>query len=197
MITLSVILFKKLRTLTFELVVLQSVSEMIFNLSIIAFYNPPVHGNWQCKFQGWLIDYGIMSSIFFSGAIAAHMYYTITKRNYHLTPKVFYILAGVVVVVSAGIAALPFATNQYDDLGAQCWIVAQGEYGTTVRNGVIMRFLTHYGIIWMVCIYCAWSYVTVIRYVVETKRSLRTSSVNSRTDVERTIFRLQYYPGII
>ena len=70
MITLTVIMFKKMRTLIFGLVILQSLSEMIFNLSLIIFWNPPgkyifplildvftiilVHGNWQCKFQGYL-----------------------------------------------------------------------------------------------------------------------------------------------
>jgi uncharacterized membrane protein (DUF106 family) len=78
-ICLSVIFFKKLRTETFFLVALQSISEMIFNLSIIAFYHPPVHGNWECQFQGWVINYGIMSSILFSGAIAGHMNYMIRK----------------------------------------------------------------------------------------------------------------------
>jgi hypothetical protein len=83
-ITLSVLLFSKLRTETFFLVTLQSISEMIFNLSIIAFYNPPSHGHWQCQFQGWVINYGIMSSIFFSGAIAGHMFYMIRKVYHHL-----------------------------------------------------------------------------------------------------------------
>lgn len=41
MISLTIVMFKKLRTLTFELVALQSISEMIFNLSIITFWNPP------------------------------------------------------------------------------------------------------------------------------------------------------------
>ena len=71
MITLTVIMFKKMRTLIFGLVILQSLSEMIFNLSLIIFWHPPgkyifhlildvftiilVHGNWQCKFQGYLL----------------------------------------------------------------------------------------------------------------------------------------------
>jgi uncharacterized membrane protein (DUF106 family) len=75
----SICFFQKLRTETFYLVAVQSLSEMIFNLSIIAFYNPPSHGHWQCQFQGWVINYGIMSSIFFSGAIAGHMKYMIQK----------------------------------------------------------------------------------------------------------------------
>jgi hypothetical protein len=78
-IVLSITLFKKLRTETFYLVGLQAFSEMIFNLSILAFYNPPVHGNWECQFQGWTINYGIMASILFSGAIAGHMYFLIQK----------------------------------------------------------------------------------------------------------------------
>jgi hypothetical protein len=91
------------------------------------------------------MNFGIMSSIFFSGTIAGHMYLTITRRNYLLTPRRFTILSISVFILSAAISALPFSTNQYDDLGAQCWLVAQGEYGTSVRNGVIMRFGTHYG----------------------------------------------------
>ena len=78
-ICISILLFKKLQTETFLLVCFQSISEMIFNLSIIGFYNPPSHGHWQCQFQGWVVDYGIISSIFFSGTIAGHMNYMIRK----------------------------------------------------------------------------------------------------------------------
>ncbi len=73
------------------------------------------------------------------------MYLTITNKNYSLTPQRFKILSICVVLASTAIAALPFSTNQYDDLGAQCWLAGQGEYGTSVRNGTIMRFGTHYG----------------------------------------------------
>lgn len=226
LMALSVVLFPKLRTLSIGLVVIQALSEMIFNLSILAFYNPPVHGNWECKFQGWLINYGIMSSIFFSGAISAHMYFSITKIDYQLSKKSFTTLCLFVVAISTAIAALPFATNQYDDLGrltllqtfkilnlnsllfdvllfigAQCWIVAQGEYNTTVTNGVLFRFVTHYGIIWCICIICAYCYVTIYKFVKENREKLkRNSSVSlysplARTDVEKIVYKLQYYPG--
>ncbi len=57
------------------------------------------------------------------------------------------------------------------------------------------RHVLFVGLIWLICIFCAWSYVTIIKYVQETKASLRISSVNSKNEVEQTIFRLQYYPG--
>jgi hypothetical protein len=44
LVAFSMYKFKKLQTFTVGLVVIQSLSEMIFNLSIILFYNPPVHG---------------------------------------------------------------------------------------------------------------------------------------------------------
>ena len=196
-VVISVTLFKKLRTQTFYLVVFQSVAESIFNMSIIAFYNPPVHGNWQCQFQGWLINFGIMSSIFFSGAIAGHMYLSITKRNYRFTQTMLLQLTAIIVVAAGLLAAIPYSTHQYDDLNANCWI-AEGEYGTSITNGIIMRFATHYGIIWGVCIFCAWSYKTIFKFVQDLKEQLRTSVLTSNrgpSELERTVYRLQYYPG--
>jgi hypothetical protein len=193
----SVLLFKKLRTQTFYLVVFQSIAESIFNLSIIAFYNPPVHGNWPCQFQGWMVNFGIMSSIFFSGAIAGHMYLSITKRNYRFTQTLLMKLTVVIIIVAGLIAVIPFATHQYEDLNANCWI-AEGEYDTSVTNGIIMRFATHYGIIWAVCIFCAWSYKTIFQFVQDLKIQLRTSVLRASkgpSDLERTVYRLQYYPG--
>lgn len=61
-----------------------------------------------------------------------------------------------------------------------------------------MRFATHYGIIWSVCIFCAWCYITIFRYVQEVREALRQSALsvtNERSEVERTVYRLQYYPG--
>jgi uncharacterized membrane protein YciS (DUF1049 family) len=197
LVGLSVILFKKLQTQSFYLVVLQNISEMIFNLSIIAFYHPPVHGNWQCQFQGWLINYGIMSSIFFSGAIAGHMYLTIKVRGYKLTNQRLLYLGIFVVLLSTGIAAIPFSTHQYEDLNANCWL-AEGEYGTSVTHGIIMRFATHYGLIWATCIFCAFCYVAIVKYVQEIKKQLRNSVLSSNkgpSEMEKTIYRLQYYPG--
>lgn len=199
LVGLSVLLFKKLQTHSFYLVVFQNISEMIFNMSIIGFYHPPVHGNWQCQFQGWLVNYGIMSSIFFSGTIAAHMYLTIKVRGYKLTNMRLLYLSTCIVLVSAGIAAIPFSTNQYEDLNANCWL-AEGEYGTSVTNGIIMRFATHYGLIWLTCIFCAFSYVAIVKYVRDIKEQLRNSVLSMTkgpSEMEKTIYRLQYYPGTV
>lgn len=61
-----------------------------------------------------------------------------------------------------------------------------------------MRFATHYGIIWSVCIFCAWCYITIYHYVQEVREALRQSALsvtNERSEVEKTVYRLQYYPG--
>jgi hypothetical protein len=197
LVGLSVCLFKKLQTQSFYLVVLQNLSEMVFNLSIIGFYHPPVHGNWQCQFQGWLINYGIMSSIFFSGTIAGHMYLTIKMTRYKLTNHKLLIIASVIALLSGGIAAIPFSTHQYEDLNANCWL-AEGEYGTSVTYGIVMRFATHYCLIWLTCIFCAFCYIAIVRYVQDIKEQLRGSVLSSRkgpSEMEKTIYRLQYYPG--
>jgi hypothetical protein len=108
------------------------------------------------------------------------------------------ILTLTIVFVAAGIAAIPYSTGQYEDLGANCWLAAQGEYDTRVKWGIVMRFATHYGVIWSVCIFCAWCYITIFRYVQEVREALRQSALsvtNERSEVERTVYRLQYYPG--
>jgi hypothetical protein len=192
----SVVLFKKLRTQTFYLVVLQVIAESVFNFSIIAFYNPPVHGSWQCQFQGWISHFGMLSSIFFSGAIAGHMHLSIKKRNYRFTQATQIKLTVAIIVVAASIAAIPYSTHQYDDMGVKCWI-AEGEYDTSVRNGTIMRFATLFVIVWVVCIFCAWSYKTVFQYVQQLKAQLKTNIRQNQEpcNLERTVYRLQYYPG--
>lgn len=100
--------------------------------------------------------------------------------------------------MAGGIAAVPYSTGQYEDLGGYCWLAAQGAYDTSVKWGIVMRFATHYGIIWSVCIFCAWCHITILRYVQKVREALRQSALsvtNERSEVEKTVYRLQYYPG--
>jgi hypothetical protein len=192
--------FQKLRTLTISLLILQTFSEMIFNLSHnILFFNPPSDGTIMCNLQGWLISFSRMSSIFYSGIMSAHMYMVIRRRgNYELTVPLLKNIIIVVHVVAAILASIPFATNQYSDIGPKCWI-AENENGRNRRNGNIMRFTTHYNIIWFVCICCTYVYRDIHKYIKSINRGLREHSISGTSmscdKILHTLNLLKFYPG--
>jgi hypothetical protein len=105
------------------------------------------------------------------------------------------------VVVAGGVAALPFITDQYVNLGAACWI-AETEEGRPRIPGIIYRFPGHYCIIWACNIYIFFSYRSVLKYLSllrvekrkarESRSSFQLSEENMQ--IKKTVHLLMYYP---
>lgn len=187
-------MFPKVRTAAMNIVMLQTLAEITVCLSLnLAFVNVPTTGSPTCRFHGWFLNFSVLSSLFFTASISGYMNTTIRRqRKIEFTHKHLAILAIVVVSVAGGLAAFPFITDQYVQLGAHCWI-AEDEEGRDRMAGVLYRMLTHYGVIWAANAYIAISYYSVFQYLVATSRQLQSNA--NQEHIFKTVKILMYYPG--
>ena len=100
------------------MLLLTAIAEVISRSCYVANYNPPNTGTWKCYTQAFLIQYFISLSMYFSLAVAGHMYFLIAvKRLQKMTKDVF--LKIVVIACSFALicACIPFSTDQYGNIG--------------------------------------------------------------------------------
>lgn len=192
---LTYALFKRIRTPAINLVMLQTISEILMCLAHnVAFYNPPVTGTWQCRFQGWFINLTLLSSLMFTTAISWYMNATLRRtRRMDLKPRNLLLLSLGIYGVCGFCAALPLISDQYAALGPRCWIV-EDEEGRDQETGVLYRFLTFYAVAWVACIYMFYCYFMVIKYLLLTQKERQVQVDDS--NMRRTINILMYYPGV-
>jgi hypothetical protein len=200
----SYLYFPKIRTPTMRLVMLQTLAQFFFSVGFnVAFYNPPGTDTPACRFQGFMLNMTLLSSILFTSAIAGYMVHTMRKkRRVALTDRNLAILSGSIVVFASAMAAMPFISDQYVNMGPRCWI-AEDEAGRDREMGIIYRFTTHYCIIWACIGYIMYAYYRVIRFfqkssVAQTRASdgrTSSASTNQFVFVQRTISVLIFYPS--
>ncbi len=88
---------------------------------------------------------------------------------------------------------ISFSIDQYARIGCKCWIVLN-EHGRNYVNGNIMRFTTHYGVIWTVLIFMCYCYKSIYEFVI-TSQIDNTKSSKSNNDSLEAVKLLLYYPG--
>jgi hypothetical protein len=134
-----------MQTANLYLLMNQAICDLIFSLSHnLLFYNPPADKTFFCNLQGYLINFSVLSSVLFSAVISGHMLLLIKKKQmihfqYNLTNMLVLKVSGVIVVLAASIASIPFSTNQFTNLGSKCW-VGEDENGRDRNDGVFQRF---------------------------------------------------------
>jgi hypothetical protein len=98
--------------------IILAVAEVISRLAYVINYNPPDTGSWQCYTQAFLIQYFISLSMYFSLAVAGHMYSLIAARHvFRMTKELFIKVLVVACVFALLCACIPFATDQYGNIG--------------------------------------------------------------------------------
>lgn len=164
-VLLSYALFERLRTPTMRLVLLQSIMHVVLSLSFnVAFYYPPSTGTFTCNLQGFLINFSFVATSMCAALIAGYMMLTATMgHRIALSLRNLSISAAVIVFVSMCMGLMPLLTNQYANLGARCWI-AEDEDGRDLRNGVIMRFASHYIPVWISNLFILYACVRLVVY---------------------------------
>jgi hypothetical protein len=177
-----------------HLVILQTVAQLLFSLAFnVAFYNPPDTGSFACGLQGFLINFSMLSSILYTAFISGFMVSSIKlKRRVQLEMRTLVLLTICIVIFASAMAAMPFISDQYVNMGARCWI-AEDEEGRDRYAGVMYRFLTHYVIVWAANIFIFASYFSIIKYL-KMSAAKRTAYSDDRL-IQRTIGTLLYYPG--
>ena len=122
----SFYIFPRLRTYSLSLVMLLSVTDSIYALCYIVFYQPPESGSLLCDLEGWLFTFCITASVYFSAAIANHLYNTVMVFTYRLTGDRLVIICCVVYGIALINASVPI--NYYDNLDNACWISNDSAY---------------------------------------------------------------------
>jgi hypothetical protein len=182
-----------------RLVMLQTLAQFFFSIGFnVAFYNPPGTDTPACRFQGFMLNMTLLSSILFTSAIAGYMVHTMRKkRRVALSNRNLGILSTCIVIFASAMAAIPFISDQYVNMGPRCWI-AEDEEGRDREMGIIYRFTTHYVIIWACIAYICYAYYRIVRFfqassAAQGDATTRTSSQN--VFVQRTISVLIFYPS--
>lgn len=87
-------------------------------MAYVVNWNPPDTGTWQCTSQAFLVQYFISLSMYFSLAVAAHMYsLIIAKHVFRMTRELFLKVVVVACVFALICACVPFTTDQYGNIG--------------------------------------------------------------------------------
>ena len=208
----SIFLFLQLHTQAFFILFLQNFSELLFNFNKILFFQSTSEKTSKCLFQGWFNGFTTISTVLFSGLISYYMSSLITKRNYSLSNSNLIVISICIYILSSLLAAIPFITNQFGEIGIGCGILEDGSKNTSKTVGIAMRYSLYYGIIWFVCLYCIWAYISIYKFITNIKKQLQANRTplnnpnnnynnnNNREkkeifDIEKTIYRLRYYPG--
>lgn len=194
-VILSIFLFQPLHTQSFYIILLQNCCEFLFALNKIIFYHPPKNNTPQCNFQGWYNGFTTLSSTLFSFLMSYYMYNLIIKKNYTLTNFNLILKSIFIFFISSLLAAIPLTTHQIGNTGLNCSILEDGSSNTSKTDGIVMRYLLYYGIVWFVCLYSLWAYITIYNYILSLRTHLQTSITSN--EIERTVYRLRYYPGLL
>lgn len=200
MVIMSFVLFKKLRTPAFYLVLMMSIAETAFPMGHIWFLMLHPHGDsWKCNLEGWWLQFFQMCSVYFSFITALNIYLLIVKPQYKLTNERLVKVSGIAIAVSLVCSLIPFATNQYGSLGYACWIVLD-EGGRNASTGFAMRFALKYGQVLPISLLNAALYVKILAFFRDVKAKNRTASLirpSGPDKIEQAILRLQWYPIIL
>ena len=148
------------------------------------FLGNPTAGTGLCTAQGFIQQFGELSSIAWSTLIAYTLYSTIKKRKAYTFEHIrYYVLVGFAIPLF--VAFLPLSTSSYDNTGAWCWITA-----STVA-GQLWRWLLFYGPLWTAIAFNAYSY-----YI--SRKELKSAFANGMPAKYKSLVRrLQFYPLIL
>jgi hypothetical protein len=95
-----------------------ALAEVISRMAYVANVNPPDTGTWECYTQAFIVQYFISLSMYFSLAVAGHMYFLIAARHVFRMTKVLFVKVVVGACVFALVCAcVPFITDQYGNIG--------------------------------------------------------------------------------
>ena len=127
------------------------------------------------------------------------MYRTLTNTSYRLTRKLFVQYSISAITLGLINACVPFSTDQYRNLGPNCWIESEVLTDPGPKPGFAMEMGLEYAQIPLIILMNAFLYYRIYKYMQDLKECSQasTSAGSSADKAERTIRRLQYYPCIL
>jgi len=171
--------YTDLRKFAFKLVVMLSICDMILGFG--NYLGDGNQDNTMCHLQGFIIQFGSISGVFWTGAIAysIRQVVLIQPRNMNIEDKMntFHI---VVWSSSFILSIVPFFSNSYGDADGWCWISKYGDHSVT------------WGTFWrMVCFYVP-LWLTIVFIIIIYRRTLRVLDRSAES-----FRRMRWYPMVL
>jgi len=137
----------------------------------------------KCILQGFLSQFGSLSSILWTMVISHILYATLVLRKANVSRRI-----GRVLLFGYGVpllaAFIPYWTGDYGSAGHWCWITLEN---SSVR-GNILRFILFYIPLWGVIVYNCYLYYKIIQYLNQLIPGAFDDSL---------VARLRFYPLIL
>jgi len=189
--TLFVILtytcWRETRNFAFKLVLQISISDFIYCIAHFFSNNEyldiPIDSGTLCTIQGFLVNFGMVSSFMWAMVIAWTLFATVVLIKPEVQSKFWiYCIYGYAIPLLTSI--IPLITDNYGPVGYRCWISLENN----LTKGKVLRFVLFYIPLWIVVVFNSISYYKVIK-------SLKQYAVGKPE--KRFIRRLRVYPLIL
>ena len=174
--------YKHLRSVFFLLVICMQIGDSFKSASYFL-----SDESVSCKVQGFLNNFGAVSSIIWSSIIANSIHHAyISNDDQEFIFKNIYLLIG--FGGSIAISSLPFITGSYGDVGGYCWI--HGELD------LLWAPLCLYALVLVSIIYNFWTYEVVIKEIRSQTAVLQEQSVTN-DNIKKVSMKFRTYPAIL
>jgi len=171
--------YRDLRKFAFKLVVMLSICDVI--LGIGNYMGDGNQDNSTCHVQGFVIQFGSISGVFWTAVIAYCIWEVVLHRTNNLNIEDKMNTFHIAVWGSSFVLSIvPFFSNSYGDADGWCWISKYGKHsevwGTTWR---------------MICFYIP-LWITIVLIIVIYRRTLRVLDRSAET-----FKRMRWYPMVL
>lgn len=156
--------FKSSRNFAYKLILQISISDLIYCTSHFLREKSRFHLGLEagalCTTQGFLVNFGTMSSFMWAFIVAWALYYTVVLQRFDLQKK-FKELAYYGYGVPFLMSLIPLLTGDYAPVGYRCWITLEHNSA----RGEALRFLLLYVPLWAIVCFNSVSYYKVKKFL--------------------------------
>lgn len=176
--------FPSLRTFPFKLILILNIFNILSSIGfIIPTYNSETP-DLTCQVQSLILNFSTLASVLWAAIIAFCLYYIIVKSRLYIENYLKYYIAGV-VIICAGVSAVPFITGTYGAVAGWCWILQTGKYD----KGFYERYFSFFIPLWLLII------ISIVLYFGISRRLTQSDDPdNTRSAFNK---KLKFYPMIL
>lgn len=188
------IYLKELRTFAFKLVLMMSLSDIMFSVGNFlgdAGGDSKISGSANaslCQFQAILISYFGLTSLFWAFSIAFTLHKAFLQESEAFGPTQIHEHTmkyhAVCWIIPAVLTGLPLITSSYGDTGGWCWITTQYTY---------WRFLQFYIWLWLGIAYNCYVFINIYQKI----KVMSGGQINSNHSSAAMANRLRMYPVVL
>jgi len=175
-IIIAFLTIPKLHNFAFRLVFFMAICEFLHALGGALGGSFDDDGNsGTCRFQGFLIQFGSLSSIMWVVVISYCIKQVVINRNAYVEEELWYyhIYVWTSTII---LSVLPFSTDSYGPASGWCWISKED-------TGIVWRFVSFYVPLWIAGAWILWIYYRTIRQL--------------ENSMQVVLNRMKYYPMVL